>query len=72
LEIVGVPIQIWSEQNIRKIAENWGDVVFMEQETSKQESFASAKVIIDTLSVNLIEDEAIIQVEDKGFRVSVF
>jgi len=72
LEIVGVPIQIWSEQNIRKIAENWGDVVFVDKSTAAQESFASAKVVIDTLSVNPIEDEAIIQVEGKGFRVSVF
>ena len=72
LEIVGIPIQIWSEQNIRKIAENWGDVVLVEKESSKLESFAAAKVIIDTLSVNPIEDEAIIQVENKGFRVSVF
>jgi len=46
--------------------------VFVEKESSKQESFASAKVVIDTLSMNPIEDEAIIQVEDKGFRVSVF
>ena len=46
--------------------------MFVEKESSKLESFASAKVIIDILSVNLIEDEAIIQVEDKGFRVLVF
>ena len=72
MEIVGVPIQIWSEQNIRKIAENWGDVVSVDRETASLESFASAKVVIDTLSVNPIEDEAIIQVGDLGFRVSVF
>jgi len=29
LEIVGVPIHLWCEQNIRKIAENWGDVVLL-------------------------------------------
>jgi len=46
--------------------------VFVEKESSKLESFASAKVIIDTLSVNPIEDEVIIQVENEGFRVSVF
>jgi len=58
--------------NIRKIAEKWGDVVLVEKESSDLESFASAKVIIDTLSVNPIEEEAIIQVEDKGFKVSIF
>jgi len=42
------------------------------KESSKLESFAAAKVIIDTLSVNPIEDETIIQVDNKGFRVSVF
>ena len=31
LEIVGVPIHLWSEQNIRRIAEKWGDVVFVER-----------------------------------------
>ena len=72
LEIVGVPIQIWSEQNIRKIAENWGDVVYVEQDTSTLESFSSAKVVIDTLSMSPIEDEAILHVQGKGFRVSVF
>jgi len=50
----------------------WGDVVKVEKESSKLESFASAKVIIDTLSVYPIEDEAIIQVDDLGFKVSVF
>ena len=44
----------------------------MDKDTASQASFASAKVVIDTLSVNPIEDEAIIQVKDKGFRVSVF
>jgi len=44
----------------------------VEKESSKLESFASAKVILDTLSVNPIEDEAIIQVKDKGFKVSAF
>jgi len=72
LEIIGLPIQLWSEQNIKKIAENWGDVVLMEEESLKLKSFASAKVIIDTLSVFPIEDEAIVQVQNKGFRVSVF
>jgi len=46
LEIVGVPIQIWNEQNIRKIAENWGDVVYVEKDTAKQASFSSVKVVI--------------------------
>ena len=72
LEIVGVSIQIWSEQNIRKIAENWGDVVFVEKDTSTQASFSAAKVVIDTLCLSPIEDEAIIHVGGKGFRVSVF
>jgi len=72
LEIVGLPIQLWSEKNIKEIAGNWGDVVLVEEESASMESFASAKVIVDTLSVNQIADEAIIQVEDKGFRISVF
>jgi len=72
LEIVGLPIQLWSETNIRKIAELWGDVVLVDNETSTMESFASAKVVIDTLCMSPIEDEAIIQVEDKGFTVFVF
>jgi len=72
LELVGLPIQIWSEENIKKIAETWGDVVLVEKESSKLESFASAKVIIDTLCMKPIEDEVIIQVKDIGFTVSVF
>jgi len=72
LEIVGVPIQLWSEQNIKRIAENWGDIVFIENDTSLKASFASAKVVIDSLCLNPIEDEVILQVEDKGYRISVF
>jgi len=34
LEIVGVQIHIWSEQNIRRMAEKWGDVVYVEKDTS--------------------------------------
>ncbi|KAJ8448188.1 hypothetical protein Cgig2_031912 [Carnegiea gigantea] len=59
-------------QNIRKFAEMWGDVVFIDKETSKKSSFASAKVVIDTLGTSPIEDEALLQIEDKGLRVSVF
>jgi len=72
LEIVGVPIHLWSEINIRKIAENWGDVVFVEEETSTKKSFAAAKVVIDSMCLSPIEDEAILQVGNKGFRISVF
>ena len=72
MEIVAVPIQLWSEQNIKRIAENWGDVVYVEKDTSLKASFASAKVVVDSLCLNPIEDEAILQVENKGYRVSVF
>ena len=72
LEIVGLPIQLWSEFNIKSIAANWGDVVMVEKESTTLESLASAKVLIDTLSMHQIEEEAIIQVEDKGFKVFVF
>jgi len=72
LELVGLPIQLWSEKNIKKIAETWGDVVLVDKESSKLESFASAKVVIDTLCMKPIDDEVIIQVGDKGFKVSVF
>jgi len=72
LEIVGLPIQLWSECNIRSIAANWGDVVMVEKETSTLESLASAKVLIDTLSMYQIAEEAIVQVEDKGYKVFVF
>ena len=41
LEIVGIPIQLWNQQNIRKIAKNWGDVVFVEKDTAMKMSFAS-------------------------------
>jgi len=72
LELVGLPVQVWSEQNIKKIAETWGDVVLVEMESYKLGSFASAKVVIDTLCMKPIDDEVIIQVKDKGFKVSVF
>jgi len=44
----------------------------VEKDTSTQASFSSAKVVIDTLCLSLIEDEAIIHIEGKGFRVLVF
>ena len=72
LEIVGVPLQVWNEENIKKIAENWGDVVYVEKDISAMASFAFAKVVIDSLCMEPIEDEALLQVGDKGFRVSVF
>ena len=72
LEMVGIPIHIWSDQNIKRIAENWGDVVSIEKDTSNMTSFASAKVVIDSLCMNPIEDEAVIQVEHVGYRISVF
>jgi len=72
LEIVGLPLQFWSETNIRRLAANWGDVVLVEKETSTLESGASAKVLIDTLSMQQIEEEVIIQDENKGFKVFVF
>jgi len=72
IEIVGLPLQFWSEANIKAIAAEWGDVVLVEKESSTLESLASAKVLIDTLSLKQIEGEAIIQAADKGFKVCVF
>jgi len=60
LEIVGIPLHLWSEQNIKKIAENWGDVVSVEKDSVMKTSFASTKAVIDTLCVQPIEDEAIL------------
>jgi len=72
IEIVGLPLQFWSEANIKTIAAKWGDVVLVEKESANLESLASAKVLIDTLSMKQIEGKAIIQDADKGFTVSVF
>jgi len=71
IEIVGLPAQFWSESTIRVIAANWGDVVLVENETTTMESMAAAKVLIDTLSMQHIQDEAIIQHENKGFKIFV-
>ena len=72
LEMVGIPLQLWSEHNIKRIAENWGDVVHIEEDTARLTSFASAKVVIDTLCLSPIEDEVLIHVGNEGYRVAVF
>jgi len=59
------------DKNIKGIIENWGDFICLDKDLSRSNSFAVARALADTLQMETIDDEAIHQVNDKGYRVKV-
>ena len=54
LEYFGMPLHAWSIENLRKIAELWGTVIYFDEQTLKQPSFNSAKILMDTCCFSFI------------------
>lgn len=71
LECYGVPPHAWSYDNIKRIGEEWGTVVCLDNTTKEGKSFSVARILIDTCVWLYIHGWVFLSVEGKGYDVFV-
>lgn len=54
IECNSIHLSVWSKENTRKIKEIWGVVLCLDMETEKGEFLCSAKMMVLTKKMNLI------------------
>ncbi|MED6134646.1 hypothetical protein PIB30_038927 [Stylosanthes scabra] len=69
IEIIGMPINMWCEQNFRRIGELWGKVVMMDDRTEELKTFTTAKVLIDSFQWELVSEWISAKIDDRIFEV---
>ncbi|KAJ8427710.1 hypothetical protein Cgig2_019015 [Carnegiea gigantea] len=69
LEIYGVPPHGWLWENFSKIAEIWERLICLGKPIYRIESFESMKVQIITYIFRRIDEELLLTLEDRGYRV---
>ncbi|KAH7848015.1 hypothetical protein Vadar_032815 [Vaccinium darrowii] len=67
----GVPLHGWSALTFRKIAQLWGEVIGMDEATTKGLSFAAGKVLIATEHWDRIDEVIHVEVKGRIFEVKV-
>lgn len=68
IEILGIPGQAWSWENVKKIANCWGELVCTDTPTEKVSSFSMARALIDTTSMSPIEGQVLLYHQRFGFQ----
>ncbi|MED6217550.1 hypothetical protein PIB30_018760 [Stylosanthes scabra] len=71
IEIIGLPIELWCEENIRKITELWGKTIVVDDRTEESKSFSVARVLLDSFEWEKIHEWVSIRVDDRVIEVFV-
>ena len=71
IECFGIPIHAWSNENIKKIGEEWGAVVCLDELTEAGKSFSTARMLIDTCLWQNIQGWVYFSIDGKGYDVYV-
>lgn len=67
----GVPLHGWSCATFKKIAQRWGEAVYIEEATAKGLSFAAGKVLISTDVWDRINEVVQLVIKGKVFDIKV-
>lgn len=71
IELFGFPPHGWKPENIIKIAEIWGDVVCLNEESVDVKSLEVACVLVDTPHMSCIDDEVNFHLQGETYRFKV-
>ena len=71
VECIGVPLQAWSQANLKKIGEIWGSVICFDDQTVQRSSFSTARILMETCHFAFIQGNIYLQVDDVGYDVIV-
>ncbi|MED6211199.1 hypothetical protein PIB30_071411 [Stylosanthes scabra] len=71
IEIMGMPVCMWCEENFSKIAKQRGKVIRFDDRTEQSKSYSVARVLVDSYQWERIHKWITIKVEDRSFEVFV-
>lgn len=71
IELFGLPPYGWKPENITDIAQIWGEVVCLNEETVEVKSLEAACVLVDTPPMRLIDDVVNFHLEDMTYKIKV-
>ena len=69
LEIYGVPPHGWSWENFKNIAQLWGSLICLGKSILRTDTFEVMRVLIVTDIFRRIEQEILLSLADRGYRV---
>ncbi|MED6109445.1 hypothetical protein PIB30_033619 [Stylosanthes scabra] len=71
VEVMGLPVYVWSESTFRSIAKLWGGYVYADNRTEDCASFTVARFLMDCFEWEFISEWVLIKVDDRQFEVFV-
>ncbi|MED6217133.1 hypothetical protein PIB30_014795 [Stylosanthes scabra] len=69
IEVLGMPICLWSKENFTKIAELWGKVIEFDHRAGEAKSYSTAKILLDCFQWEGVHEWVSIRVNDSVFEV---
>ncbi|GJZ09338.1 RNA-directed DNA polymerase, eukaryota [Tanacetum coccineum] len=69
LNIEGIPLVAWSLDSLKRVAKNWGEVVYLDEE--QEDNYYSAKVCVESQFSDFIMESVEVNVEGKRYGVRV-
>ncbi|MED6147389.1 hypothetical protein PIB30_043605 [Stylosanthes scabra] len=71
IEVFGLPLHAWCEENIHKIASVWGTVIKVEDMSMKKSNLNSVRALVDTSTVLPINNKVTMEVERVKYLIYV-
>lgn len=71
IECFGIPSKYWSVENVKKIGEQWGPVICLDEETKSMNCITQARMLVWTNAQNKIEAHVRLVTDQGGFDVWV-
>ncbi|MED6206494.1 hypothetical protein PIB30_027292 [Stylosanthes scabra] len=68
---MGLPVCLWCEENIERVAKLWGKVVEHDDRSTESKSYTTARVLIDCYQWEMVHKWVSIKVDDRTFDVFV-
>ncbi|MED6148552.1 hypothetical protein PIB30_054164 [Stylosanthes scabra] len=68
IELMGMPMSVWSVGNFSKIAKMWGKVVMFDDRIEESKSFTVARVLVDCYQWERIHEWVNVRVKDRMFE----
>ncbi|KAK9012101.1 hypothetical protein V6N11_040170 [Hibiscus sabdariffa] len=71
LSVYGVPIHAWASGTFKRLVAHWGSVIQVAEATVELSSFERGRVLIETTSLDRIEECVELRVKDKIFPIRI-
>ncbi|KAK9007254.1 hypothetical protein V6N11_051083 [Hibiscus sabdariffa] len=71
ISIYGVPIHVWMRDTFERIAAHWGSIVWVEDKMLELSLLEMGQVLIESNSLDRIEECLKLMIQDRGFLVRV-